>query len=387
LSYDAAGSLTKGHRGYEYEYDYENRIVKITKDPNDTVVAEYAYDALGRRIEKKDVDANETTRYYYNYNWQVLAEYDGSDTLQRIFIYGNYIDEVLLMKANGNDYYYAHDHLYSPAALVNSSGTVLERYEYDAYGKPTIWNAGFTTERDSSNYGNPYLFTGRRVDILDSGSLKIQYNRNRYYDYYSGRWLTHDPLGITPNPQKLNKFDAMGQYKDRMNLYEYVGSQPVDRTDPHGLVAWPPPDPVEPPEPPGGGPLFLPPSLEKGGSTFGGSWTCCPNAQKAINVANTVMTLNGPCAEWFELHGSMGEKYKVNIKCSLLSPFPAGTWPLTNDIYVAQWACKKDPVNLASLLIHEMAHHYCPPLIIDWDACPNSAQKACIEEVSDKLEI
>ena len=43
---------------------------------------------------------------------------------------------------------------------------------------------------------NAYLFTGRRVDILDNGSLKIQYNRNRYYDYYSGRWLTHDPLGI-----------------------------------------------------------------------------------------------------------------------------------------------------------------------------------------------
>ena len=43
---------------------------------------------------------------------------------------------------------------------------------------------------------NAYLFTGRRVDILDNGSLKIQYNRNRYYDYYTGRWLTHDPLGI-----------------------------------------------------------------------------------------------------------------------------------------------------------------------------------------------
>jgi hypothetical protein len=42
------------------------------------------------------------------------------------------------------------------------------------------------------------LFTGRRVDILDNGSLKIQYNRNRYYDYYTGRWLTHDPLGINP---------------------------------------------------------------------------------------------------------------------------------------------------------------------------------------------
>ena len=42
--------------GYEYEYDYENRIVKITKDGND--VAGFAYDALGRRIEKKDLGGN-----------------------------------------------------------------------------------------------------------------------------------------------------------------------------------------------------------------------------------------------------------------------------------------------------------------------------------------
>jgi RHS repeat-associated protein len=62
------------------------------------------------------------------------------------------------------------------------------------------------------------LFTGRRVDILDNGSLTIQYNRNRYYDYYTGRWTTHDPLG----------------YIDGMNLYEYVKSNALILTDPIG---------------------------------------------------------------------------------------------------------------------------------------------------------
>ncbi len=122
--------------------------------------------------------------------------------------------------------FYIHDHLYSPVALTDYSGTILERYEYDAYGNPTIWNADFTTERDSSNYGNPYLFTGRRVDYLDSGSLKIQYNRNRYYDYYTGRWLTHDPLGITPNPQGSNKFDSFVQYKVGMSYYDEAQLSP-----------------------------------------------------------------------------------------------------------------------------------------------------------------
>jgi len=204
-------------------------------------VAEFAYDALGRRIRKIDSIANETTFYYYNNNWQVLTETDADGTTQRWFIYGNgtespprRIDEVLLIKADSNDYYYAQDHLYSPAALINSSGSVVERYEYDAYGNCYIMDASYNP-RSSSNYGNPYLFTGRRVDILDSGSLKIQYNRNRYYDYYTGRWLTQDPLGITPNAQKPNMFDITTQYANGVNTYLYVIDNPVLLADAFGL--------------------------------------------------------------------------------------------------------------------------------------------------------
>ena len=90
-------------------------------------------------------------------------------------MYGNYIDEVLVMKAaDGNDYYYLHDHLYSPAVMLDSTGTVVERYEYDAYGKVHVLEADFTADADNqSDYGNPYLFTGRRLDLLDSGNLKL----------------------------------------------------------------------------------------------------------------------------------------------------------------------------------------------------------------------
>jgi len=98
-------------------------------------------------------------------------------------------------------------------------GTVLERYEYDAYGKCSILEPNFAPDPDGkSDYDNPYLFTGRRLDILDNSSLKIQYNRNRYYDYYTGRFTTHDPLG----------------YIDGMNLYEYVSSNVVLYLDPSG---------------------------------------------------------------------------------------------------------------------------------------------------------
>ncbi|MHC4621139.1 MAG: hypothetical protein ACYTEQ_25615 [Planctomycetota bacterium] len=130
ITYDQAGSLATDKDGYGYEYDYENRIVEIN-DVNGTTVAEFAYDALGRRIEKKDSIAGTTTHYYYNDKWQVLCEYIGG--AGRAFVYGNYIDEVLAMNL-GLFVFYAHDHLYSPVALVYTGGAVLERYEYDAYG-------------------------------------------------------------------------------------------------------------------------------------------------------------------------------------------------------------------------------------------------------------
>jgi len=129
-----------------------------------------------------------------------LCEYDGSNNFQRLYVYGNYIDEVLMMSTHPvippNMKFYVHDHLYSPAALTSFVGVVLERYEYDAYGNCRFGEPNFALLiTQKSNYGNPYLFTGRRVDILDSCSLKIQYSRNRYYDYYTGRFTTHDPLG------------------------------------------------------------------------------------------------------------------------------------------------------------------------------------------------
>lgn len=132
--------------------------------------------------------------------------------------------------------YYIHDHLYSSVAEANYVGTVGERYEYDAYGKCYILEPNFAPDPDGkSDANNPFLFTGREMDTLDNGNLKIMNYRHRYYDTYTGRFTTHDPLGIVPNAQQLNRFDLIGQYKDGMNLYEYVQSSPTNRLDPSGL--------------------------------------------------------------------------------------------------------------------------------------------------------
>jgi len=217
---DPAGNLIADANGYQYEYDYENRITKI-EDSNSNTIAEYAYDAMGRRIKKTDSVADETIYYYYSTDWQVLIEYDDANNFQRKFIYGNYIDEPLIMDSNSENHYYLHNHLYSTVALTDANGTVLERYEYDVYGKFHVLDPNFSDDADNiTDFENAYLFTGRRVDILDSGSLTIQYNRNRYYSYNLARWLTHDPL----------------DYVEGMNLYRYVRSNPVNLADPSGTT-------------------------------------------------------------------------------------------------------------------------------------------------------
>src|SRR5262249_2785433 len=48
----------------------------------------------------------------------------------------------------------------------------------------------------------------------------LQYSRARWYDTLTGRWLSMDPKGF-----------AAGS----ANLYEYVGDNPTDATDPSGL--------------------------------------------------------------------------------------------------------------------------------------------------------
>lgn len=243
LTHDDAGNLTGDKDDYTYTYDYENRIVKIEKpdgadagtDPDP--VAEFAYDTQGRRIRVYDAVADAETRFYYSDNWQVLLETDWdssglTETDLRLFVYGNYIDEVLRRERYYMDQgqkigsgpmvmYYLHDHLYSPTVLLDSNGTVWERYEYDAYGKVSIWDPSFSYTYSTSNYSNPYFFTGRRLDTLDSGSCEPMHYRHRAYDTHSGRFMQQDPLG----------------YIDGMNLYEYVKSNSVINYDAYGLMS------------------------------------------------------------------------------------------------------------------------------------------------------
>ncbi len=183
---------------------------------------EYAYDALGRRIEKRHADGT-ATRYVYDGS-RVAEEWDvsggGSASLSASYVYGNYIDEVLTMRRGTSDYYYHGDDQHNVVKLTDNTGTVVESYDYGDYGQLEFYDpSGALLDVSESPFGNPYLFTGRRWDE----ELGYYYFRNRYLDPALGRFVSRDPIGLWGDAANLG------------NGYTYAASNPWSMVDPFGL--------------------------------------------------------------------------------------------------------------------------------------------------------
>ena len=115
--------------------------------------------------------------------------------------------------AAGKYYYYHFDGLGSVVALSDENGDIVERYEYSVYDQTQILSASHEP-RATSDYSNPYMFTGRRYD----DETGLYYYRARMYYPELGRFMQPDPLG----------------YWNSMNLYLYCFNNPLIYVDPHG---------------------------------------------------------------------------------------------------------------------------------------------------------
>ena len=116
-----------------------------------------------------------------------------------------------MMKAGGQNYYYATNRLYSVAAISDQTGAVVERYKYDAYGKQGILAPNGVVAYKPSDYGQFHGFTGRYHD-WETG---LAYFRARYFDHSLGRFIGRDPWQIAESEPS-----ALDGYQDGYSLYQ-----------------------------------------------------------------------------------------------------------------------------------------------------------------------
>jgi len=211
--WDARGNLTKDDTsggGKEYFYDGSNLLTRV-EDTSGGRIASYAYDALGRRIEKdiEDAGGDIVTHFYYD-GQQLIEERDGaSGNLQKQNVWGGqYIDELILFRdvAGGDDDYLPlRHHNFNVVAIVDrATGSVIERYDYNPYGQRFVLDDDYADDADGLsdvglNIGHQGLYHDEETGLV--------YNRARMLDPELGRFLQRDPLGYV---------DGMSVYLSRL---------------------------------------------------------------------------------------------------------------------------------------------------------------------------
>ena len=205
--YDANGNVTKDwERGLDMSYNCLN-LLEYASD-NDANAINYCYLADGTKLSATTADD-----CGFSYRGSFTYRTDESSQPDRVFestpfgggrIVGTVDDETEVR-------YFLTDHLGSVRAVVNSGCEVLERNDYQPFGKR--WNTASLPVSDNRD-----RFNGKE-DQSFAGLPFSDYSA-RMYDRERGRWLAQDPLQQYHSP------------------YVFCGNNPICQIDPFGMNAY-----------------------------------------------------------------------------------------------------------------------------------------------------
>lgn len=237
-SYDAAGNRTDGNavvgsgnrtqsfEGYALTYDFDGNL---TSKSNGTFAQTFTWNSMGQLTQVNTngnivsyqyggrdhlVMRNENGaiyRYYYDGDNLLLETIDGWGEPHRLYAMYPGVDRAHSLHQwtpweGASTHYYAVDELGSVTGLIGPGQQVSGRYRYDPWGQ---------LEHYEQQAHNTLHLAGRYRDWTSG----LYYNRNRWYDSHTGRFISEDPIRLAGG----------------LNLYAYAGNNPVNATDPFGL--------------------------------------------------------------------------------------------------------------------------------------------------------
>jgi RHS repeat-associated protein len=199
-TYDANGNTLSDASGRSFTWDFENRLTQVVNPGVGTTT--FRYDPVGRRIQKSGPLG--ATNYLYD-RMNDIEEVDNAVNVLSRYTFGG-LDQPLSQVRSGTTSYYQGDAQGTVTSLSNPAGAESNTYTYDSFGKLTASTGSIT---------NPFQYTGREFD----SETGLFFNRARYLDPSSGRFLSEDPL----------------QFDGGINFFRYVGNRPTKFTDAFGL--------------------------------------------------------------------------------------------------------------------------------------------------------
>jgi RHS repeat-associated protein len=213
--HDAAGRITLRQKTrlsrkpdtWRYTWDAEDRLTTVTIP--DGTVWRYQYDPIGRRTAKQRLSFdNETVLEHTDFTWDnttlceqttrsaelpnpvtLTWDHHGQQPLsqtERITASDTSRDEI-----DRRFFAIVTDLIGTPNELVDEQGHVAWR------ARSTLW--GITTWTADSTAHTPLRFPGQYFDA----ESELHYNYYRHYDPETARYLSPDPLGLTPAPSPI----------------------------------------------------------------------------------------------------------------------------------------------------------------------------------------
>ncbi|MDD5199547.1 MAG: hypothetical protein PHC88_07050 [Terrimicrobiaceae bacterium] len=216
-AYDGMGNLTSAD-GWTLGYSPLGQLVSASKTGAPTQT--YGFDAFGNRAYEES-SGNYSRKLLY-VGRQPFDSYEtpsgGGTAVAKSYVFGPGIDHPIC-EVTGNAAtinYQLQDVNGNVVALIDAAGAVTERYTYDAWGKPTVYDASWTVQGSAPQ--SRFLFTGRDYDA-ETG---LYHYRTRAYSPKVGRFLQPDMMDF---------------FGGDLNIYRYVSNNPTNFWDPLGLSA------------------------------------------------------------------------------------------------------------------------------------------------------